>query len=98
DFGGRGKGASGDIGVTNAPRMIRLFRDSKFIFNCDFRFSGRYAGEENYFSGNGKLYNRRIWESNFIANAPDMLLYGWKERGAGGFIEVLDEGGKHAKK
>ena len=29
-------------------------------------------------------------ESNFIANAPDMLLYGWKERGAGGINAMLE--------
>jgi hypothetical protein len=70
--------------------MMRLFGDNEFIFNCDFNFRGRYSGEEDYFSGNGKLFKRRIWESNFIANAPDMLLYGWKERGAGGINAMLE--------
>ncbi|TMA56657.1 MAG: ethanolamine ammonia lyase-activating protein, partial [Deltaproteobacteria bacterium] len=76
--------------MTNAPPMMRLFRDNNFIFNNDHMFTSRYAGEEDYFSGKGKLFNRRIWESNFIANAPDMLLYGWKERGAGGINAMLE--------
>jgi mannose-6-phosphate isomerase-like protein (cupin superfamily) len=97
NFNGSGNEPTRYIAVTNAPPMMRLFRDSKFIFNCDFRFSGRYAGEENYFSGNGKLYNRRIWESNFIANAPDMLLYGWKERGAGGINAMLEMADNNTK-
>jgi hypothetical protein len=97
NFNGSGIEPTRYIAVTNAPPMMRLFRDSKFIFDCDFRFNGRYAGEENYFSGNGKLYNRRIWESNFIANAPDMLLYGWKERGAGGINAMLEMADNNTK-
>jgi len=77
--------------------MIRLFADNEFIFNCDYMFRGRYAGEEDYFSGKGKLFNRRVWESNFIANAPDMLLYGWKERGAGGVNAMLEMANNNTK-
>ena len=50
----------------------------------------RYSGGEDYFSGGGTLYNKRIWETNFIPNAPDMALYGWKERGAGGVNAMLE--------
>ena len=90
NFNGSGDEPARYIAVTNAPPMMRLFKDTDYIFNSDFRFRGRYAGEDNYFSGNGKLFKRRIWESNFIANAPDMLLYGWKERGAGGINAMLE--------
>jgi quercetin dioxygenase-like cupin family protein len=90
NFNGSGQEPTRYIAVTNAPPMMRLYRDPRFIFNCDYMFAGRYAGEEDYFSGKGKLYTRRIWESNFIANAPDMLLYGWKERGAGGINAMLE--------
>ncbi len=90
NFNGSGDEPTRYIAVTNAPPMMRLYRDEKFIFNCDFIFRSRYSGEEDYFSGNGKLFNRRIWESNFIANAPDMRLYGWKERGAGGINAMLE--------
>ena len=97
NFNGSGNEPARYIAVTNAPPMMRLFRDSEFIFNCDHIFSGRYAGEEDYFSGKGKLFNRRIWESNFIANAPDMLLYGWKERGAGGINAMLEMADNNTK-
>jgi mannose-6-phosphate isomerase-like protein (cupin superfamily) len=83
NFNGSGQEPARYIAVTNAPPMMRLYRDINFIFNNPYMFTSRYAGEEDYFSGKGKLYTRRVWESNFIANAPDMLLYGWKERGAG---------------
>ncbi len=90
NFNGSGDEPARYIAVTNAPPMMRLYRNEEFIFNCDFIFRSRYSGEEDYFSGNGKLFNRRIWESNFIANAPDMRLYGWKERGAGGINAMLE--------
>ena len=89
-FNGSGDEPARYIATTNAPPMMRLFRDTSFIFNNDHQFKGRYSDDEDYFSGNGKLYNRRIWESNFIPNAPDMMLYGWKERGAGGINAMLE--------
>ncbi len=97
NFNGSGHEPARYIAVTNAPPMMRLFRDDDFIFNCNHAFSGRYSGEEDYFSGKGKLYTRRIWESNFIANAPDMLLYGWKERGAGGINAMLEMADNNTK-
>ena len=97
NFNGSGQEPARYIAVTNAPPMMRLYRDPKFIFNCDYMFDGRYAGEEDYFSGKGKLFTRRVWESNFIANAPDMLLYGWKERGAGGINAMLEMADNNTK-
>src|SRR5919106_792655 len=96
-FNGSGNEPARYIAVTNAPPMMRLFRDNDFIFKCDHAFSGRYAGEEDYFSGKGKLFNRRIWESNFIANAPDMLLYGCKERCAGVINAMLEMADNNTK-
>jgi len=86
--------ASGDESVrymatTNAPPTMRYWRDNDFVFNCDYQFASRFQEGEEYFSGNGTLYNKRIWETNFIPNAPDMQLYGWKERGAGGINAML---------
>ena len=72
NFNGSGQEPARYIAVTNAPPMMRLYRDNNFIFNNPYMFTNRYAGEEDYFSGKGKLFTRRVWESNFIANAPDM--------------------------
>ena len=78
------------VAVTSAPPMMRLFRDDDFMFDLPHVFSSRYTGEQDYFSGNGKLYNGRIWESNFIPNAATMPLYGWASRGAGGINAALE--------
>ncbi len=97
NFNGSGTEPARYIAVTNAPPMMRLFKDNRFMFNSDFKFESRFAGEEDYFNGNGKLYKRRVWESNFVANAPDMLLYGWKERGAGGINAMLEMANNNMK-
>ncbi len=97
NFNGSGDEPVRYIAVTNAPPMMRLFGDNDFIFNCDSKFIKRYSGEDNYFNGDGKLFKRRIWESNFIANAPDMKLYGWKERGAGGVNAMLEMADNNVK-
>ncbi len=91
-FNGSGDEKVRYMATTNAPPMMRLFRDTDFMFNNDFMFRSRYTDDESWFSGSGTLYNKRIWESNFIPNAPDMALYGWKERGAGGINAMLQMG------
>jgi quercetin dioxygenase-like cupin family protein len=70
--------------VTNLPGMMRQFHNEDFIFNCPFDFTDRYSGSEDYFSGEGKLYRGRLWETNFIADIRKMKLFEWKERGGGG--------------
>jgi len=78
-FNGSGDESARYMATTNAPPTMRYWRDNDFVFNCDFMFKSRYSADEDYFSGNGK-----------IPNAPDMMLYGWKERGAGGINAMLN--------
>ncbi len=96
-FNASGKEPARYIAVTNAPPMMRLFRNEDFIFNTPMAFKDRYSGEDDYFSGKGKLYVRRVWDSNFIPNARDMLLYDFKERGAGNINVFLELAGNNMK-
>ena len=70
--------------VTNLPGMMRQFHSEDFIFNCPFSFNDRYTGDSDYFSGEGKLYRGRLWETNFVPDIRRMKLFEWKERGGGG--------------
>ncbi|HLY66750.1 MAG TPA: ethanolamine ammonia lyase-activating protein, partial [Chloroflexota bacterium] len=70
--------------VTNAPIIISLFHNMRFIFDNPFAFDDRFGGQDDYFNGQGKLYQRRVLETNFVPDTHNMELYGWKERGAGG--------------
>ncbi len=89
-FNGSGEEPARYISITTAPPMMRLFSDLDFVFETPFHFKGRFDAETDYFSGAGKLYKKRVWQSNFIPNAPDMALYGWRERGAGGINVMLE--------
>ena len=89
-FNGSGTESARYIAVTSAPPIMRLYRNDDFVFNNPYVFSERLSDQEEAFNGTGKLYNKRVWETNFIPNAPDMPLYGWKERGAGGVNAMLE--------
>jgi hypothetical protein len=81
------------MAVTNAPVMMRLFMNNDFIWNNPFQFTDRYSSAEDFYGGGGKLYARRVWASNFIPNVPDMPLYAWDRRGAGGINAMFEMAG-----
>jgi mannose-6-phosphate isomerase-like protein (cupin superfamily) len=70
--------------VSNLPTLMRRWHTEDFVFNCPFEFTDRYGGEDEYFSGEGKLYKGRLWETNFVPDVRRMKLWEWKERGGGG--------------
>jgi mannose-6-phosphate isomerase-like protein (cupin superfamily) len=94
--------ASGDeparyLAVTTAPVALRTYNDPDFIFNNNYVFKGRYGQEETFFSGSGKLYAGRVWQASFLPNVPDMPLYSWEGRGAGGINAMFDMAGNQMK-
>ncbi|HEX6510711.1 MAG TPA: ethanolamine ammonia lyase-activating protein [Chloroflexota bacterium] len=72
------------LAVTDAPTVIGLFHSLDFVFNCDHKFLDRFSGEDNYFNSQGKMFQRRVLETNFVPDTYNQELYGWRERGAGG--------------
>jgi hypothetical protein len=82
-FNGSGSEPARFLAVTTAPVVINLFHNLDFVFANPFEFRDRYDGHEEYFSGAGRLYPGRIWDSNFIADVKTIPLHEWKERGAG---------------
>lgn len=94
-FNGQGNRPARFLGRTNAPQMMGQFHNEKFIFENPFVFDDRFSGQDNYFSGEGTLYQRRIWDTNFVPDTRGFKLYEWKERGAGGtnvMFEMADAG------
>jgi gentisate 1,2-dioxygenase len=83
-FNGSGSQPARYLSVTDAPTVINLFHNMKFIFDNPFAFDDRFGGEEDFFSGKGKLWARRVLETNFVPDTHSIELYTWKERGAGG--------------
>jgi quercetin dioxygenase-like cupin family protein len=89
-FNASGQQPARYMAVTNAPTIMRLFHNEDFVFKTPYAFTDRFSGESNYFSGEGKLYKRRIWETNFVADTRTMQLHEWKERGGGGTNVMLE--------
>jgi mannose-6-phosphate isomerase-like protein (cupin superfamily) len=89
-FNGSGTEPIRYLSVTNLPPMLRLFANEDFIFNNPYEFTDRFKGEQDYFTGEGKLYKGRKWRANFVPNAGNLQLYGWAERGAGGVNAMLE--------
>jgi len=87
-FNGQGDQPARFLAVTTAPMVMDLYHSLEFVFNNPFVFRERYAGEDDYFSGNGKTFvgpvAKNIWQSNFIPDVAAFRLTEWKERGAGG--------------
>jgi quercetin dioxygenase-like cupin family protein len=83
-FNVSGTQAARYFSVTNLPTLMRQFHNEDFIFNNPVAFKDRWAGESDYFTGEGKLYKGRLWETNFVPDIRKMKLYEWKERGGGG--------------
>jgi quercetin dioxygenase-like cupin family protein len=77
------------LAVTNAPVVINLFHNLRFIFDSSFVFDDRFAGQAEYFDGKGEIYQaqwgrRNTLVTNFIADTHNLELYAWRARGAGG--------------
>jgi mannose-6-phosphate isomerase-like protein (cupin superfamily) len=77
------------ISHNNAPYMMAVFKSERFLWDNPYVFDERYSGDEEYFSGAGKLHPGRVWETNFIPDARTLELQEWKERGAGGLNVML---------
>jgi len=74
------------LAVTNAPLIMDVFHDEEFVLNCPYRFSNRYAGQEDFFSVGQKRYEKgmqHIWETNFIPDVQSAALDQREVKGSG---------------
>ncbi|MFC2057070.1 cupin domain-containing protein [Chloroflexota bacterium] len=72
--------------VTNAPGLMDAFRNTEFIFNCDYNFTDRYAGQADYFLASENRYKegpRNYWETNFVPDVRAAVLDDM-------FVKVMD--------
>ena len=67
-FNGAGAQPALLLGCSFAPTMINLMHSEEYIFRNDFIFTDRYAGQDDYFRGDGKIIGKRLLETNFVAD------------------------------
>lgn len=80
------------VAVTSAPLVMNLFHNEEFVFDNDFVFRDRYAGESGHFSGSGTRSPNRVWETNFVPDVRGFALEPYPERGADGTNIKLEIG------
>lgn len=71
---------------TTAPLMINAVQNADFVFNCDYRFTERYAGHDDYFSEQRRKIDTREWQTNFLPDVRSIPLDERRERGAGNLL------------
>ncbi len=89
-FNGQGNKPVRLLAMTNAPTILNLFHNIDFVFKCDYPFTDRYAGEEDFFSGNAKVPAEGFSDTNFIRDVKCFELVERKERGAGGRMIMIE--------
>lgn len=91
-----GKEAVRFLAVTNAPLILDVFHSPDFVFNCDYTFSDRYAGEDAYFKvGERKRRpdGNMQWNTNFIPDVPGASIDPLERKGAGMRLTSYEMGG-----
>ena len=46
----------------------------EFVFDNGFAFTDRFDSRDNYFSGQGRSYSGRVWETNFVPDVRSFAL------------------------
>jgi quercetin dioxygenase-like cupin family protein len=67
---------------TNMALVINLYHNLEFVFNNPFSFKDRYSSSmKNFYSDEGKHWNLRLFETNFIPDIRTFALDPYPERG-----------------
>jgi mannose-6-phosphate isomerase-like protein (cupin superfamily) len=67
---------------TNMPFVMNFYHNLDFVFDNSFLFKDRYSySMENFFSEEGKQWERRMFETNFIPDIRRLRLEPYPERG-----------------
>jgi hypothetical protein len=69
--------------VSNAPLILSLFHNERFVFDCSSVFEDRYDGRPTFFSDEGKHLGGRVLQTNFVPDALELALTSWQRRGVG---------------
>ncbi|MBM2810693.1 MAG: Cupin domain protein [Chloroflexi bacterium] len=88
-YNGSGSEAVRLLAVTRQPKIFELYRSADYIYNCDWTFKDRYAGQDDYFTDPGQRVKRLFWKTNFVPDVRTFALEEYPERGPGFNMKFL---------
>jgi hypothetical protein len=69
--------------VSNAPLILSLFHNERFVFDNPAIFDDRFHGQPDFFSAPGEYLGGRVWRANFVEDVGRFALINWAKRGSG---------------
>jgi hypothetical protein len=69
--------------VSNAPLVLSLYHNEKFVFDNPAVFDDRFRGQPDFFQKAGGHLGGRVWRTNFVPDVSRFTLIDWVRRGAG---------------
>jgi uncharacterized RmlC-like cupin family protein len=69
--------------VSNAPLVLSLFHNERFVFDNPAVFDDRFRGQPDFFSDSGRHLGGRVWRTNFVRDLTQFALIDWVRRGSG---------------
>jgi hypothetical protein len=69
--------------VSNAPLVLSLYHNERFVFDNPAVFEDRFRGQPNFFEGSGRHLGGRVWRTNFVPDVSRFALIDWLRRGSG---------------
>jgi len=82
EFNGSGQEPCRMLFGQNMAYAINLYNNLDFIFNNPFKFTDRYSFKDaQFFEDEGRHWNLRVWETNFIPDIRKFNLDAYPERG-----------------
>lgn len=69
--------------VSNAPLVLSLFHNERFVFDNSAIFQDRFGGQANFFTDAGRHLGGRVWRTNFVPDVSRFALIDWLRRGSG---------------
>lgn len=68
--------------VCNAPLILSLFHNERFVFDSPALFDDRFRGQSDFFTDPGLHLGGRVWRTNFVPDVLKFALINWAQRGS----------------
>lgn len=86
------------LAITRAPRVMNLFNNFDFVFNCDYKFMDRYSGQDDYFQARETRqmegrFKAVTWYTNFISDVKTAFLDDLEQKVSGGQLTSFSMAG-----